>query len=439
MTRGLCSMTQDSKIFATVQEALDELRAGRMIIVVDDEDRENEGDFVMAAQKVTPEAVNFMAKHGRGMICVPTTPERLQELGLPMMVERNTAKLGTAFTVSVDAVRGTTTGISAHDRAVTIKAIADPATRPEDLARPGHIHPLRAEDGGVLVRAGHTEAVVDLVRLAGLGNSGVLCEILSEDGSMARLPELIGIAEKWNLKIVTIADLIKYRRVNERLVYRFATCRIPTDYGEFTAHGYQAAVESSPYIALVMGDVSDGEPTLVRIHSGCFTGDVLRSRRCDCGEQLDTAMRMIAEEGKGVILYIYHQEGRGIGLVNKLKAYVLQDHGADTVEANRMLGFPEDLRDYSLGAQVLVDLGLKKIRIMTNNPAKYAALQGFDLEIVERVPLVCKPHKDNLRYLSTKRDRMGHLLDCSDTPESAHQGEEAGKRAPGSEQSQSSK
>ncbi|MGQ9455157.1 MAG: bifunctional 3,4-dihydroxy-2-butanone-4-phosphate synthase/GTP cyclohydrolase II [Armatimonadota bacterium] len=404
-------MADDRDVFATIPEALEELRAGKMLIVVDDKDRENEGDFVMAAEKVTPEAVNFMAKYGRGLICVPTTTQRLEELELPPMVERNTAKLGTAFTVSVDAVRGTTTGISAYDRAVTIRALADPDTRPEDLARPGHVHPLRAEEGGVLVRAGHTEAVVDLVKLAGLGCTGVLCEILSEDGSMARLPELIEMARRWNLKIVTIADLIKYRRTNERLVFRFATCRIPTRYGEFVAHGYQSTVEASPYIALVMGDVATGEPTLVRIHSGCFTGDVLGSLRCDCGQQLHAAMRMIAEEGRGVIVYIYHQEGRGIGLVNKLKAYVLQDHGADTVEANRMLGFPDDMRDYSLGAQVLVDLGLKKIRLMTNNPAKYAALQGFDLEIVERVPLVCEPTPENVDYLRTKSEKMGHLID----------------------------
>lgn len=431
-------MTSARTEFASISEAVEDLKAGKMIIVVDDEDRENEGDFIMAADKITPEAVNFMAKHGRGMICVPTTDERLRELGLPMMVERNTAKLGTAFTISVDAVHGTTTGISAHDRATTIKLFADPAARPEDLARPGHVHPLRAEDGGVLVRAGHTEAVVDLVRLAGLGNSGVLCEILSDDGSMARLPELREMAEKWDLKIVTIADLIKYRRLNERLVHSFATCSIPTRHGEFTAHGYQAEVESSPYIALVMGDVSDGEPTLVRIHSGCFTGDVLGSQRCDCGEQLDTAMKMIADEGKGVLLYIHHQEGRGIGLVNKLKAYVLQEHGADTVEANQILGFPGDLRDYSLGAQVLVDLGLKKIRIMTNNPAKYVALQGFDLEIVERVPLVCKPHESNARYMKTKRDRMGHILDgCMFEGESKpRQARKAGKPKPTSEKSQ---
>lgn len=403
----------NQSIFATIPEAIEDIKAGKMVVVVDDEDRENEGDFVMAAEFATPEAVNFMAKYGRGMICVPTTEQRLEELGLPMMVERNTAKLGTAFTVSVDAVNGTTTGISASDRSITIKTFADPDAHPEDLARPGHVHPLRAEDGGVLVRAGHTEAVVDLVKLAGLGSSGVLCEILSDDGSMARLPELIEIAKKWDMKIITIADLIKYRRVNERLVFEFAACKIPTKHGDFVAHGYQATVESSPYIALVMGDVSTGEPTLVRIHSGCFTGDVLGSLRCDCGEQLDASMQMIAEEGRGVVLYIYHHEGRGIGLVNKLKAYVLQDHGADTVDANHILGFPSDMRDYSLGAQILVDLGLKKIRLLTNNPGKYVALQGYDLEIVERVPIVCSPNKDNARYLNTKRERMGHMLDAS--------------------------
>lgn len=426
-------MQSTDTVFATVPEAIEELRAGKMLIVVDDEDRENEGDFIMAADKVTPEAVNFMTKYGRGLICVPTTAERLEELGLPDMVDRNTAKLGTAFTVSVDAVNGTTTGISAHDRALTIKLFVDPDAKPEDLARPGHVHPLRAEDGGVLVRAGHTEAVVDLVRLAGLGASGVLCEILSEDGTMARLPELTEIAAKWDMKIATIADLIKYRRRTERLVFRFASCRIPTVYGEFIAHGYQATVESSPYIALVMGDVSDGEPALVRIHSGCFTGDVLGSLRCDCGGQLHTAMRMIGEEGRGVVLYIYHQEGRGIGLVNKLKAYVLQDHGADTVEANTMLGFPSDMRDYSLGAQILVDLGLKKIRLLTNNPGKYVALQGYDLEIVERVPLICDPNVDNVRYLSTKLEKMGHLLNEDALRACLRQAGEAGEKPAGPE------
>ncbi len=401
-----------SSVMMTVPEALDDLRAGKMIIVVDDEDRENEGDLVMAASNITAEAVNFMATNGKGMICVPTTKDRLAELALPMMVENNTSRHGTAFTVSVDAIHGTTTGISSHDRAATIRTFADPNAKPGDLARPGHIHPLRAVDGGVLVRAGHTEAVVDMTRLAGLGSAGVLCEILSEDGSMARLPELMEMAEKWGLKIVTIADLIKHRRTHEKLVHKFAECRIPTKHGDFIAHGYQATVESSPYIALVMGDITDGTPTLVRIHSGCFTGDVLGSQRCDCGEQLHAAMQMIADEGKGVVIYIYHHEGRGIGLVNKLKAYVLQDHGADTVDANEMLGFPSDMRDYSIGAQVLVDLGVKKIRLMTNNPGKYVALQGYDLEIVERVAVVCEPTQDNIRYMNTKRERMGHILDA---------------------------
>ena len=397
-------------VFSPVADALEDVKAGKMVIVVDDEDRENEGDLVMAAEKVTPQAINFMARDGRGLICVPMSSDRARRLSLPMMAERNTSKLGTAFTVSVDAARRTTTGISAHDRAATIQALADPESLPEDFCRPGHVFPLMAEDGGVLVRAGHTEAVVDLVRLAGLSPVGVLCEIMSEDGTMARVPELSKLATQFGLKMVTIADLIKHRRRTEKLVRRFATTIIPTRFGEFTAHGYEAMVEANPYIALVMGDVADGEPALVRIHSGCLTGDVLHSLRCDCGQQRDLAMQKIAAEGRGVFLYIYHHEGRGIGLVNKLKAYVLQDHGADTVEANEMLGFPPDIRDYSIGAQILVDLGLKKIRLMTNNPAKYAALEGYDLEIVERVPLICEPNSANERYLLTKRDKMGHEL-----------------------------
>jgi len=396
--------------FASIPEALEELRAGRILIVVDDEDRENEGDFVMAAEKVTPEAINFMVTQGRGLLCLPTTAERLRQLEIPMMVDRNTSKMNTAFTVSIDAAYGTSTGISAHDRAHTIRTFADPAARPEDFCRPGHVHPLKAEDGGVLVRAGHTEAAVDLVRMAGFSPNGVLCEILSEDGTMARVPELSRIADRFGLKIVTVADLIKYRRRTEKLIYKFATTRIPTEFGEFVAHGYQTTVEANPYIALVMGEVSEDEPTLVRIHSGCFTGDVLHSLRCDCGEQLRESMQRIADAGKGVLIYIYHQEGRGIGLVNKLKAYVLQDHGVDTVEANHMLGFPADIRDYSIGAQVLADLGVKKIRLMTNNPAKYAAIEGYDLEIVERVPLLCGANPENRRYLETKRKKMGHLL-----------------------------
>jgi 3,4-dihydroxy 2-butanone 4-phosphate synthase / GTP cyclohydrolase II len=395
--------------FSSIPEAIEDLKSGKMVIVVDDEDRENEGDFIMAAELATPEAVNFMAMNGRGMICVPTTAARLEELGLPMMVERNTSKMGTPFTVSVDAAKGTTTGISAYDRAKTIQLFSDQNAGPEDFSRPGHVFPLRAEDGGVLVRAGHTEAVVDLVRLAGLHPSGVLCEIMSEDGTMARVPELQELAKRFDMKMITIADLIKFRRTTEKLVHEFVATKIPTEYGEFIAHGYATSVEANPYIALVMGDVTEGTPTLVRIHSGCLTGDVLGSLRCDCGQQLKRAMKMIADDGKGVLLYI-HQEGRGIGLVNKLKAYMLQDHGVDTVDANVLLGFPPDMRDYSLGAQVLVDLGLKKIRLMTNNPAKYAALAGYDLEIVERVPLVIEPTLENQRYLRTKRDRMGHML-----------------------------
>lgn len=389
---------------------LEDIKAGKIVIVVDDEDRENEGDFIMAAEKVTPEAINFMAKCGRGLVCVPMTVDSARRLDLNMMTEHNTSKHTTAFTVSVDAAKGTTTGISAYDRAITIKRLADPNAVPQDFCRPGHIFPLIAEDGGVLVRAGHTEAVVDLTRMGGLTPTGILCEIMSDDGTMARVPELMELAKEHGLKIVTIASLIKYRRQHEKLVSKFAMTAIPTRFGEFMAHGYETTVEANPYIALVMGDVSDGEPTLVRIHSGCLTGDVLHSLRCDCGQQLELAMQKVAEEGKGVILYIYHHEGRGIGLVNKLKAYVLQDHGADTVEANEMLGFPADMRDYSIGAQILVDLGVKKIRLMSNNPAKYAALSGYELEIVERVPLVCEPNAANKRYLLTKRDKMGHKL-----------------------------
>lgn len=400
----------DQPVFSTIPEVLEDIAAGKIVIVVDDEDRENEGDFIMAADKVTPEAINFMATHGRGLICAPMTIERAKQLDLPLMADENTARHGTAFTVSVDASKGTTTGISASDRAITIKVMADPNAKPGELLRPGHVFPLRAEEGGVLVRAGHTETVVDLMKLAGLAQVGILCEIMSEDGSMARVPELWEIAQRFGLKLATVADLIKYRRRTEKLVHRLAETTIPTRFGEFTAFGYETNVDANPYVAMVMGDVTDGEPTLVRIHSGCLTGDVLGSLRCDCGQQLDLAMERIAQDGKGVLLYIYHHEGRGIGLVNKLKAYALQDHGADTVEANEMLGFAPDLRDYSIGAQILVDLGLKKIRLMTNNPAKYAALGGYDLEIVERVPLICKPNAANKRYLNTKREKMGHEL-----------------------------
>ncbi|MBO4548373.1 MAG: bifunctional 3,4-dihydroxy-2-butanone-4-phosphate synthase/GTP cyclohydrolase II [Abditibacteriota bacterium] len=396
--------------FASIPEAAEELRRGRMIIVVDDEDRENEGDFVMAAQFTTPGDVNFLTKAGRGLICTPATPERLEELGLPLMVSHNTARHSTAFTVSVDALSGTTTGISAADRARTINAMASPDTRPEDLARPGHIHPLKAAPGGVLVRAGHTEAVVDLCRIAGLKETGVLCEILNEDGTMARVPQLEKLAERYSLKMTTIAELIKYRRQHECLVHKVAECELPNDYGVFTSSAWETDVEAGPYIALTMGCVSDGEPCLVRMHSACFTGDVLGSHRCDCGEQLRLSLEMISREGRGALIYIPHHEGRGIGLVNKLKAYHLQEHGADTVDANLMLGFPADMRDYSLGAQVIRELGIRKLRLMTNNPGKYAALGGYDLEITERVPLVVRPRSENAGYLETKKTRMGHLL-----------------------------
>ena len=395
--------------FCSIEEAIQDIREGKMLIVVDDEDRENEGDFIMAAEKVSPEAVNFMAKHARGLICLATTQKRLDELNLSMMVDKNTAKMGTPFTVSVDAVHGTTTGISAFDRAHTIKVFIDPATKPSDLAKPGHIFPLAAREGGVLRRAGHTETLVDLARLAGVYPSGVLCEIMSEDGTMARLPELQRIAGEFGLKIATIADLIKYRRRTERLVRCVAKTTLPTRFGEFKLFGYETDVEDRPYVALTMGDVTDGKPVLVRIHSSCVTGDVFHSLRCECGEQLERAMAAIAEEGRGVIVYIY-QEGRGIGLLSKLRAYELQDQGCDTVEANERLGYPADLRDYGIGAQVLIDLGVKKIRYMTNNPAKLAGLEGYDLEIVERVPLIVEPTQSSRRYLETKREKLGHML-----------------------------
>ncbi|HAH87935.1 MAG: bifunctional 3,4-dihydroxy-2-butanone-4-phosphate synthase/GTP cyclohydrolase II [Armatimonadota bacterium] len=399
MQNGICS----------IEEAIEDFKNGKIVIVVDDEDRENEGDFIMAADKVTPEAINFMAKYGRGLVCLPATKSRMEELELSMMVDNNTALLETPFTVSIDAVHGTTTGISAFDRAQTIKTFIDPNAAPKDLARPGHIFPLAAKDGGVLMRAGHTEAVVDLARLSGLYPAGVLCEILSEDGTMARLPELCQIAEKFDLKIATIADLIKYRRRTEKLVHLAAKTKLPTRFGEFDLYAYETSIEDKPYVALTMGDVTDGQPVLVRIHSSCVTGDVLHSLRCDCGEQLERAMKAIAREGRGILLYIF-QEGRGIGLVNKLKAYALQDKGLDTIEANERLGYPADLRDYGLGAQVLIDLGVKKIRYMTNSPSKLAGLLGYDLEIVERVPLVVEPNAASCRYLATKRDRMGHML-----------------------------
>ena len=380
-----------------------------MIIVIDDEDRENEGDIIMAAEKVTPEAINFIARHARGLICAALERERLERLRLGMMVQENTAKMGTPFTVSVDAVHGTTTGISAHDRAVTIRALVDPATVPDDLARPGHILPLRAAKGGVLRRAGHTEAAVDLARLAGLEPAAVLCEIMAEDGTMARTPELMKIAKKFDLKIITICDLIEYRRFKEKLVRRRAEAELPSRFGDFTLIAYEGTIDNSESVALILGEPWKQESALVRVHSQCLTGDVFGSLRCDCGDQLSAALEMIQEEGSGVFLYI-QQEGRGIGLVNKIRAYALQDQGRDTVEANEELGFPPDLRDYGIGAQILADLGLHKIRLLTNNPRKVIGLKAYGLEIVERVPIEVSPNKRNVKYLSAKRDKLGHIF-----------------------------
>ncbi|HIE04492.1 MAG TPA: bifunctional 3,4-dihydroxy-2-butanone-4-phosphate synthase/GTP cyclohydrolase II [Candidatus Latescibacteria bacterium] len=396
-------------MFASIEEAIEEFRRGKVVIVVDDEDRENEGDFIMAAEKVTPEAVNFMAKHGRGLICVAAPPEHIEKLGLDMMVGRNTALMGTPFTVSIDAREGTTTGISAYDRAITIKKFASPDAKLEDFARPGHVFPLKARAGGVLRRAGHTEAAVDLARLAGLFPAGVLCEIMDEDGSMARLPKLREIARRFELKIITISDLIAYRWKKEKLVRRVVEVDFPTRYGHFKLHLYESDVDEHHHLALVKGDIADGRPVLVRVHSECLTGDVFHSKRCDCGDQLERALCMIEGEGRGVFLYM-RQEGRGIGLPNKIKAYKLQEEGYDTVEANRLLGFPPDLRDYGIGAQILADLGVRKIRLITNNPAKRVGLEGYGLEIVERVPIEVPPNPYNMRYLETKRDKLGHLI-----------------------------
>lgn len=400
----------EEKIIIPVEQAIEEIRQGKMLIVVDDENRENEGDLVIAAEKVTPEKIAFMAAYGRGLICVPITEERAKELDLPLMTTENTEAHRTAFTISVDAKKGTTTGISAQDRATTIKALIDHSTKPSDLARPGHIFPIIAKKGGVLVRAGHTEAAVDLAVLAGLYPAGVICEILNDDGTCARLPQLIEFARKWGLHIVTINSLIEYRRKKEKLVFRAAETVLPTRFGVFKAIAYQSIVDDKPYLALVMGDITPEEPILVRVHSACTTGDVFHSFRCDCGDQLEAALKMVSAEGKGVILYI-QQEGRGIGLVNKIKAYELQDKGLDTVEANEALGFPPDLRDYGIGAQILIDLGLKKIRLMTNNPKKIVGISAYGLEIVERVPLTVPVREENRNYMLTKQNKMGHLLE----------------------------
>ena len=395
--------------FASIEEALEAIKAGRMIIVVDDEDRENEGDLTMAAEKVTPAAINFMAKYGRGQICLSMTGQRLDELDIPLAVNANTTPFGTAFCVPIDAKRNVTTGISAADRAETVLAAIDPHTRPADLARPGHVSPLRARDGGVLVRAGQTEAAVDLARMAGLYPAGVICEIMNEDGTMARVPELTKFARKHGLVMVTIASLIQYRMQTERLVRRAAQAQLPTQHGDFRIFAYETLIDDQTHVALVRGEIGDGRDVLVRVHSKCLTGDVFHSARCDCGAQLDTAMARIAEEGRGVLLYL-NQEGRGIGLANKIRAYELQDQGLDTVEANVQLGFKADQRDYGIGAQILSDLGVKTMRLLTNNPRKFVGLQGYGLSVSEAVALEIPASESTRRYLKTKKDKLGHTL-----------------------------
>jgi 3,4-dihydroxy 2-butanone 4-phosphate synthase/GTP cyclohydrolase II len=395
---------------SSISEAIEDIKAGKFVIIVDDENRENEGDLVLAAEKVTAEAINFMILHARGLICLPIIGKRLDELRVPLMVRENTSKFSTAFTVSVEAKGRVSTGISAADRTETIKVIIDPATQAEDLVQPGHMFPLRAREGGVLVRAGHTEAIVDLARLAGFYPAGVICEILNEDGSMARLPQLEVMSEQFGIKMMTIADLITHRRRHERLVHRVAEAKLPTKYGEFTAIAYKSDIDPDEHLALVMGDVSTEEPVLVRVHSECVTGDVFSSLRCDCGEQIALAMQSIAAEGRGVFLYM-RQEGRGIGFRNKIRAYALQDKGLDTVEANLSLGFAPDLRDYGIGAQILAELGLHGIRLLTNNPKKVVGLEGYGLKVVETISIITPPNPYNRDYLETKQKKLGQLLE----------------------------
>jgi 3,4-dihydroxy 2-butanone 4-phosphate synthase/GTP cyclohydrolase II len=395
--------------FAAIEDAVAAIRTGRMVIVVDDEDRENEGDLTIAAEKVTPAAINFMARYGRGLICLSMTPERLDELEIPLMVSQNTSIYETAFCVPIEAKGRTTTGISAADRAATVAAAIDPATRPTDLARPGHLFPLRSRPGGVMVRAGQTEAAVDLARIAGLYPAGVICEIMNEDGTMARVPQLARFARKHGLLMITIADLIKYRMRTESLVKRVAAARLPTEYGEFNVYAYENQIDKQTHVALVCGDIGDGKDVLVRVHSQCLTGDVFHSARCDCGPQLDTAMRRIAAEGRGVLLYL-HQEGRGIGLANKIRAYELQDEGFDTVEANERLGFKADQRDYGMGVQILRELGVRSMRLLSNNPRKLVGIEGYGLSVSEWLPLEIPPSESTRRYLKTKKEKLGHKL-----------------------------